>query len=85
MGETALRDGAGLVQREVLPGDRVLVLLSAGNLAITQAVVSLQSERRARINADNAYFKDLRESWGERIRQAFAELPALDWESLARR
>lgn len=45
----------------------------------------LRVERRARINADNPYFKNLRESWGERIKQAFAELPGLDWESLARR
>jgi putative proteasome-type protease len=46
---------------------------------------SLKSERRARINADNAYFKNLRESWGERIRQAFAELPGLDWPGLSGR
>ncbi len=37
-------------------------------------------ERRARINADDAYFNRLREAWGERIKQAFAELPALDWD-----
>lgn len=46
---------------------------------------SLSTERRARINADNPYFSSLREAWGERIRQAFAELPALEWESLSRR
>lgn len=46
---------------------------------------SLKVERRSRINADNPYFRNLRESWGERIKQAFLELPALDWESLSRR
>ena len=46
---------------------------------------SLRADRRARINADNPYFKNLRESWGERIKQAFSELPGLEWESLARR
>ncbi len=45
---------------------------------------SLKAERRTRINADNPYFKNLREAWGERIRQAFAELPGLDWESVSR-
>ena len=46
---------------------------------------SLKAERRARINADNPYFKNLRESWGARIKQAFADLPGMDWESLAGR
>lgn len=46
---------------------------------------SLKVERRTRINADNPYFKNLREAWGERIRQAFAELPGLDWESVSGR
>jgi len=46
---------------------------------------SLKAERRARINADNPYFKNLRESWGARIKQAFADLPGMDWESLSGR
>ena len=46
---------------------------------------SLNVGRRARINADNPYFKNLREAWGERIKQAFGELPAMDWESLSGR
>ncbi len=46
---------------------------------------SLRVERRARINADNAYFKNLREAWGARIKQAFSELPGMDWESLSAR
>ena len=46
---------------------------------------SLKAERRARINADNPYFKNLRESWGARIKQAFGDLPGMDWESLAGR
>jgi putative proteasome-type protease len=46
---------------------------------------SMKVERRARINAGNPDFKNLREAWGERIKQAFGELPALDWESLSKR
>ena len=42
---------------------------------------SLNVDRRARINPDDPYFNSLREAWGERIKQAFGELPALDWES----
>jgi putative proteasome-type protease len=41
---------------------------------------SLSAERRLRIGADNPNFKALREAWGERIKQAFAELPGLDWK-----
>lgn len=37
-------------------------------------------EKRLRIGADNPYFKALHEAWSERIKQAFAELPGLDWE-----
>ncbi len=44
---------------------------------------SLKVDRRARINLGNPYFENLRESWGERINQAFSELPPLDWESLS--
>ena len=44
---------------------------------------SLGGERRLRIGADNPYFKSLREAWGARIKQAFAELPGLDWEQCA--
>ncbi len=45
---------------------------------------SLKVDRRARIGADHPYFKTLREAWGERIKQAFSELPALDWETCAK-
>jgi putative proteasome-type protease len=45
---------------------------------------SLKVDRRARIAADHPYFKSLREAWGERIKQAFRELPALDWETCAK-
>jgi putative proteasome-type protease len=45
---------------------------------------SLKVDRRARIAADHPYFKSLREAWGERIKQAFSELPALDWETCAK-
>jgi putative proteasome-type protease len=44
---------------------------------------SLSAERRLRIGADNPYFKTLREAWGERIKQAFADLPGMDWEQCA--
>jgi len=44
---------------------------------------SFSSEKRLRIGADNPYFKSLREAWGERIKQAFRELPGLDWEQCA--
>ncbi|MEW5786972.1 MAG: proteasome-type protease [Pseudomonadota bacterium] len=46
---------------------------------------SLKTTRRARINADNAYFKRLREAWGEQIKQAFGQLPGMEWDSLAGR
>ncbi len=45
---------------------------------------SLQVDRRVRIGADHPYFKSLREAWGERIKQAFSELPALDWEKCSK-
>ncbi len=41
---------------------------------------SLNSRKRLRIAADNPYFKSLRTAWGERIKQAFRELPVLDWD-----
>ncbi|MDD5391225.1 MAG: proteasome-type protease [Gallionellaceae bacterium] len=41
---------------------------------------SFSGEKRLRIGADDPYFKTLHEAWGERIKQAFSELPALDWE-----
>lgn len=41
---------------------------------------SLKADRRVRIGVDHPYFKSLREAWGERIKQAFSELPVLDWE-----
>jgi len=45
---------------------------------------SLKLERRTRIGADHPYFKALREAWGERIKQAFSDLPALDWDTCAK-
>jgi putative proteasome-type protease len=45
---------------------------------------SLKVERRTRIGADHPYFKALREAWGERIKQAFSDLPALDWDTCAK-
>jgi putative proteasome-type protease len=44
---------------------------------------SYSAERRLRIGIDNPYFKSLHEAWSERIRQAFAELPGLNWEQCA--
>ncbi|OYY93950.1 MAG: peptidase [Hydrogenophilales bacterium 28-61-23] len=41
---------------------------------------SLRADQRLRIEADNPYFKSLRTAWGERIKQAFRELPGLDLE-----
>ena len=41
---------------------------------------SLHAERRLRISADNAYFNSLHEAWSERIREAFSQLPMLEWE-----
>jgi putative proteasome-type protease len=35
-------------------------------------------DSRTRIEAENPYFQALRTAWGERIQQAFADLPALD-------
>lgn len=49
------------------------------------AADSLKVELRTRIAPDHPYFKSLTEAWGERIKQAFSELPALDWESCAKR
>ena len=31
------------------------------------------------INQDNAYYAQVRSQWGERLREAFAELPSPDW------
>ena len=39
------------------PGDRILVLLAAGNLATTQAVVSLVSERLGTRKGQDSLFK----------------------------
>lgn len=45
---------------------------------------SFSGENRLRIGAENPYFKSLRQAWGERIKQAFSELPALEWQECAR-
>lgn len=42
---------------------------------------SLKLEGVARIDATHPFFAELRGQWGERIKQAFAELPALDWHA----
>lgn len=39
---------------------------------------SLRLEGRARIDADHPFFTELRRQWGERIKQAFSDLPDLD-------
>lgn len=44
---------------------------------------SLRAEGRVSIDASHPFFSELRKLWGERIKQAFVELPALDWESCA--
>lgn len=42
---------------------------------------SFDAGQRRRISADDPYFKSLHEAWSERIRLAFADLPALRWEN----
>lgn len=42
---------------------------------------SFTAGQRRRISADDPYFKSLHEAWSERIRLAFADLPALRWEN----
>jgi len=41
---------------------------------------SYRADRRLRIGIDNPYFNSLHEAWSERIKQAFNELPGLDWK-----
>lgn len=45
---------------------------------------SLRASNRLRISQENAYFKMLRSAWGERIKQAFLELPVLDWNEFGK-
>ncbi len=52
------------------PGERVLVLQSAGNLAVTQAVTSL-------LTCANLF--EAARLVGEALREAFARLPEPDW------
>jgi predicted proteasome-type protease len=74
--------------------DRALVLLSAGNLAITQAVVNLFHEppdlaiiRRDElklathisIDLDNEYFNMIRNRWGFALQEVFSTLPNPNW------
>jgi putative proteasome-type protease len=42
---------------------------------------SLRADGRARIDAQHPFFSELRSQWGERIKQAFSELPELSWEA----
>lgn len=44
---------------------------------------SFDAGRRLRIDADDPYFKLLHETWSERIKEAFAELPLLEWPQCA--
>lgn len=44
---------------------------------------SLRVEARTRIDAKHPFFTELRAQWGERIKQAFADLPELDWRACA--
>lgn len=48
-----------------------LVLYETGALAI---------RRHAEITQDNAYYTQIRQQWGQRLRDAFAELPDPDWD-----
>lgn len=48
-----------------------LVLYETGSLAI---------KRHAVITQDNAYYTQIRQQWGQRLRDAFAELPDPDWD-----
>ena len=64
--------------------ERALVLLSAGNLAITQAVVNLLHEPpdsaggAARI-FHHEYFKMIRTRWGFALQEIFSTLPNPNW------
>jgi putative proteasome-type protease len=42
---------------------------------------SLRVEGRARIDANHPFFAELRNQWGARIKQAFSELPELEWSA----
>lgn len=42
---------------------------------------SLRAENRVSIDASHPFFSELRKLWGERIKQAFIDLPALDWQA----
>jgi putative proteasome-type protease len=45
---------------------------------------SFDSSHRLRISNTTPYFKALREAWGERIKDAFSQLPVLTWEECSR-
>ena len=69
------------------PGERCITIMTAGNLATTQAVVSLPLDLHAyttgtlargkvmRVQADNAYFDEISTGWGVALKNAFRELP----------
>lgn len=40
---------------------------------------SLQINRRLLLTEDSAYLRDLRQSWDQKLHQAFSELPSIDW------
>lgn len=43
---------------------------------------ALQVRKHCIIHEDSAYFTQIRKIWGTRLREAFAELPEPDWESI---
>jgi putative proteasome-type protease len=51
------------------PCERVMVLITSGNLAATKSLVSMLQE------ASDAYFQMIRNGWSEALRHAFDELP----------
>ena len=42
---------------------------------------ALKVGKQVTITAQNTYFNDLRNRWGECLRNAFEELPAPDWDA----
>ncbi len=43
---------------------------------------ALKVRHHVNIEQDNAYYAEIRQQWGEHLRQGFAELPAPDWANL---
>jgi predicted proteasome-type protease len=66
-------------------GDRVIILLSSGNLAGSQAVMicyerdSLEARLRRRFDEDDPYFTAVAMAWAQGTRRVFSQLPQLRW------